>query len=109
MNNDKEFRKHYPGIYPQSNTYRNLNGGLYDTTNVLESSLNPKQIFWIKRRKLRREALDSQMVENNMNYLHESRHRHAMKRMRGPSGRFLTKEETLEQLKNSKENTTETL
>lgn len=55
--------------------------------------INPKQIYWIRKRKLRREMLDSIMVTQNNNYLHESRHRHAMKRLRAPSGRFLTKEE----------------
>lgn len=56
--------------------------------------INPKQIYWIRKRRLRREMLDSIMVTPKTNYLHESRHRHAMKRLRAPSGRFLTKEET---------------
>lgn len=55
--------------------------------------INPKQIYWIKKRKVRREMLDSMMVMQKSNYLHESRHRHAMKRLRAPTGRFLTKEE----------------
>lgn len=56
--------------------------------------VNAKQLSWIKKRKGRRDLLDSLMVSSRSNYLHESRHRHAMKRLRAPSGRFLTKEET---------------
>lgn len=55
--------------------------------------INPKQMYWICKRKARREFLDRLMVSQTNNYMHESRHRHAMKRMRAPSGRFLTKEE----------------
>ena len=58
--------------------------------------INPKQIYWIRKRQMRREILDSVMIQQRNNYMHESRHRHAMKRMRAPSGRFLTKEETAE-------------
>lgn len=56
--------------------------------------VNAKQLNWIRKRKSRRDMLDSMMVTSKSNYLHESRHRHAMKRLRAPSGRFLTKEET---------------
>ncbi|KMV66515.1 CCAAT-binding factor subunit B [Encephalitozoon cuniculi EcunIII-L] len=58
--------------------------------------VNAKQLNWIKKRKARRDMLDSLMITNRRNYLHESRHKHAMKRLRAPSGRFLTKEETEE-------------
>ena len=64
--------------------------------------INPKQIYWIRKRQLRRELLDSVMVQQNKNYMHESRHRHAMKRLRAPSGRFLTKEETAEIRRNER-------
>ncbi|TBU05820.1 putative CCAAT-binding transcription factor [Hamiltosporidium magnivora] len=60
--------------------------------------VNVHQYNTIKKRKLRRDYLDSLMkTKNKAGYLHESRHRHAMNRLRAPSGRFLTKEEAAEQ------------
>ncbi|KAM0675437.1 Transcriptional activator [Gurleya vavrai] len=57
--------------------------------------VNLKQYDCIRKRKIRRDFLDTLMAEaNQAGYLHESRHKHAMNRQRAPSGRFLTKEET---------------
>ncbi|KAG0419512.1 Transcriptional activator HAP2 [Dictyocoela roeselum] len=63
--------------------------------------VNMNQYECIKKRKVRREYLDS-IMEKRTGYLHESRHRHAMNRLRAPSGRFLTKEE-MQELKKNKE------
>ncbi|KCZ80023.1 hypothetical protein H312_02580 [Anncaliia algerae PRA339] len=66
-----------------------------------EVYVNVKQYSAIKKRKARRDYLDSLMEIQKSTYLHESRHRHAMNRLRAPSGRFLTKEE-MAMLKNPK-------
>ncbi|RVD91016.1 nuclear transcription factor Y subunit [Tubulinosema ratisbonensis] len=58
-----------------------------------EVYVNVKQYAAIRKRKARRDYLDSLMEIQKSSYLHESRHRHAMNRLRAPSGRFLTKEE----------------
>lgn len=59
--------------------------------------VNAHQFNCIRRRKIRRDFLDSITAnKNSLSYLHESRHRHAMNRLRAPSGRFLTKEEAEE-------------
>ncbi|KAM0687367.1 Transcriptional activator [Conglomerata obtusa] len=59
--------------------------------------VNVKQYNCIRKRKMRRDFLDTLMLHaNQAGYLHESRHKHAMNRLRAPSGRFLTKEETEE-------------
>ncbi|KAH9386382.1 uncharacterized protein NEMAJ01_1278 [Nematocida major] len=55
--------------------------------------VNANQYQCIKKRKERRDYLDSLEKKTNAAYQHESRHKHAMKRPRAPSGRFLTKEE----------------
>ncbi|KAI5132466.1 hypothetical protein NEAUS07_0273 [Nematocida ausubeli] len=55
--------------------------------------VNANQYQYIKRRKERRDYLDTLEKKTNAAYQHESRHKHAMKRPRAPSGRFLTKEE----------------
>ncbi|EQB61946.1 ccaat-binding transcription factor subunit hapb [Vairimorpha apis BRL 01] len=70
--------------------------GYYDEQSAQGTYINVKQLNCIQKRKMRREYLDTLMAEQKNNYLHESRHRHAMQRKRAPSGRFLTKEETLE-------------
>lgn len=102
MNNYKGPRDigDYLGTYPQAYT-QELRQGFTDGQRYIADGtgavlVNPKQIYWIRKRRIRREMLDSIMVIQNANYLHESRHRHAMKRLRAPSGRFLTKEETAE-------------
>ena len=68
----------------------------------MERGLNPKQIEYIERRRERREYLRQFMVQNSAKYTHESRHKHAMSRMRAPSGRFLTKKETEKVLQQQK-------
>ena len=55
----------------------------------------------IKRRQVRAKLEQQRKVPNSRKpFLHKSRHDHACRRQRGPSGRFLTKDEA-EALKES--------
>lgn len=94
MENEKDLFRYYPDLYPSIEA--NFGNEFYGSSDAPETNLNPRQLFWIKKRKTRRETLDLLMKTTSANYLHESRHKHAMKRLRAPSGRFLTKEEMME-------------
>lgn len=78
----------------------NVGSNYYDPApNELPVYVNIKQFHSIRKRKARRDYLDTLMKQSNTpGYLHESRHRHAMNRIRAPSGRFLTKKETAEMM-----------
>lgn len=74
---------------------------------VEESPLyvNAKQFHRILKRRVARQKLEEQLrltSKGRKPYLHESRHNHAMRRPRGPGGRFLTADEVAAMERDSK-------
>ncbi|OAA32779.1 CCAAT-binding complex subunit HAP2 [Moelleriella libera RCEF 2490] len=67
--------------------------------------VNAKQFHRILKRRVARQRLEEQLrltSKGRKPYLHESRHNHAMRRPRGPGGRFLTAEEVAAMERESK-------
>ena len=99
---------HLPSVSP-STTSQTQDG----TFSLIKESLvyvNAKQFDRIQKRRMARQRLAENAEYTpgiRKPYIHESRHKHAMRRPRGPGGKFLTKDELKRKIKNVQSGTTD--
>ncbi|KAL3418663.1 CCAAT-binding transcription factor subunit hapb [Phlyctema vagabunda] len=90
-----------PAVPPMPNSAQHPQSPELGSGTVEESPLyvNAKQFHRILKRRVARQRLEEALrltSKGRKPYLHESRHNHAMRRPRGPGGRFLTADEVAE-------------
>jgi nuclear transcription factor Y, alpha len=95
-----------PSVAPPT-SMQNPQSPEISSSTVEESPLyvNAKQFHRILKRRVARQRLEEQLrltSKGRKPYLHESRHNHAMRRPRGPGGRFLTADEVAAMEKDGK-------